>query len=78
MILGALNEVGGMDYLAQQATANPAAFMTLLGKVLPTRIEGDVEVRNYVLRAALPVESADEWLKLHAPSDSRVLLTTDD
>jgi len=35
MILGALNEVGGMDYLAQQATANPAAFMTLLGKVLP-------------------------------------------
>lgn len=32
---------------------------------------------TYVIRAPTPVESADEWLKLHAPSDSRKLVPTD-
>jgi len=41
MILGALNDVGGIEYLARQAEKNPAAFMTLLGKVLPMQIAGD-------------------------------------
>jgi len=42
-------------------------------------IEGDLDLmHSYVLRAPMPTESADEWLKLHAPSDSRRLLTTDD
>lgn len=40
MILGALNEVGGQAYLVAQATANPVAFMTLIGKVLPLQHEG--------------------------------------
>lgn len=32
---------GGMvGYLKKQATENPAPFMALLGKVLPTQIEG--------------------------------------
>jgi hypothetical protein len=31
---------GRVAYLAQQAQENPAAFMTLLGKVLPTQING--------------------------------------
>lgn len=35
MILGALDDAGGQKYLAQQAIENPAAFMTLIGKVLP-------------------------------------------
>jgi hypothetical protein len=35
MILGALDDAGGQDYLAEQAHNNPAAFMALLGKVLP-------------------------------------------
>ena len=40
MILGALDDAGGQAYLAQQAQDNPAAFMTLVGKVLPlTRSE---------------------------------------
>ena len=41
-------------------------------------IEGNVEHTTYVLRAPTPTESADEWLRLHAPSDSRQLQTTDD
>jgi hypothetical protein len=41
MILGALDEAGGQTYLAKQAAANPAAFMTLVGKVLPLQVQGD-------------------------------------
>lgn len=41
MILGALSDVGGRDYLAQQARINPGPFLTLVGKVLPMQISGD-------------------------------------
>lgn len=41
MILGALNDAGGQSYLATQANKNPAAFMTLLGKVLPLQVTGE-------------------------------------
>ena len=40
MILGALADVGGQDYLARQADENPVAFMGLLGKVLPLQLAG--------------------------------------
>ena len=32
MILGALSEAGGQEYLARQANENPTAFLTLIGK----------------------------------------------
>jgi len=35
MILGALDDAGGQAYLTEQAHQNPAAFLTLLGRVLP-------------------------------------------
>jgi hypothetical protein len=35
----AFKKVGGADYLARMAEEQPAAFMTLLGKVLPTQME---------------------------------------
>lgn len=42
MILMALSEAGGVDYLVKQAKAkNPAPFMALLGKVLPMQVTGD-------------------------------------
>jgi hypothetical protein len=41
MILQALDDVGGQQYLAEQAAKNPAAFMTLLGRVLPLTLAGD-------------------------------------
>lgn len=48
MILGALEAAGdalkkdggGQAYLAHQAQENPSAFMALIGKVLPTTIQG--------------------------------------
>jgi len=41
MILGALDEMGGVDYLVDQAGQNPTAFLTLVGKVLPMTVAGD-------------------------------------
>jgi hypothetical protein len=40
MILQALDKAGGVDYLVTQASANPAAFLTLVGKVLPMQVAG--------------------------------------
>ncbi len=42
MILGALDDAGGQEYLAKQAGKNPAAFMTLIGKVLPQDVHATV------------------------------------
>ncbi len=41
MITGALEDVGGQAYLARQAEKSPAAFIALLGKVLPLTLVGE-------------------------------------
>jgi hypothetical protein len=41
MILEALNNKGGVDYLERQADSNPTAFLTLVGKVLPLQVTGE-------------------------------------
>ena len=41
MILGALDKKGGQEWLEKQMDENPTAFMTLIGKILPTQIQGD-------------------------------------
>jgi hypothetical protein len=41
MILQALSDAGGIDYLAKQAEQSPSAFLSLIGKVLPMTIEGN-------------------------------------
>ena len=64
MILGALDEAGGLTYLSEQAIANPSAFLTLLGKVLPTTLANDKD--NPVKFAIIDVpnrESREQWLK---------------
>lgn len=40
MILQALDEAGGINYLLHQSRENPTAFMTLVGKVLPLQVNG--------------------------------------
>ena len=40
MILAALGKAGGIDYLVAQSGKNPAAFLTLVGKVLPLQMTG--------------------------------------
>lgn len=40
MVRAALDGAGGVNYLKIQAKANPAAFLTLVGKIIPQRVEG--------------------------------------
>jgi hypothetical protein len=40
MILAALDAAGGAEYLFRQTKQNPVAFMSLLGKLLPTQMTG--------------------------------------
>lgn len=40
MILGALSDAGGQEYLLRQSSENPIAFLTLVGKVLPMTVAG--------------------------------------
>lgn len=60
MILKALDDKGGAKYLARQADENPAAFMTLLGKVLPMTVTGPGDngehtvITEIVLRGVRP------------------------
>ena len=35
MVSEALHELGGVEYLKQQAVENPPAFMALLGRMVP-------------------------------------------
>jgi hypothetical protein len=59
MILQALDDAGGERYLAEQAHKNPAAFMTLLGKVLPMQLTGSgseeikLSVVNYAVETGV-------------------------
>lgn len=41
MILTALDQSGGVEYLSRQADENPTAFLALVGKVLPLTIKGE-------------------------------------
>jgi len=36
------DQVGGPEYLARMALEQPQAYMTLLGKVLPTQVDANV------------------------------------
>ena len=42
MILAALEGAGGVEYLQAQAHESPAAFLALIGKILPMQLTGDV------------------------------------
>ena len=72
IILGALAINGGAKWLAQKAEEEPAAFMILLGKVLPLTIAGDKEnpLEIRVTRAELAAEAKrriDEAFKEYRP-----------
>lgn len=41
-MLAAFDKVGGVDYLVRQAEDNPQAFLTLLGKIIPSEMKATV------------------------------------
>ena len=52
MIIGALHDLGGERWLAEQAEANPVAFLTLLGRVLPHSLTTESSQPPIVLRVS--------------------------
>lgn len=48
MVLQALIDVGGVDYLCRQAEENPTAFLALVAKLMPRTVKGEVETRAKV------------------------------
>jgi hypothetical protein len=67
MILGALNAAGGQRYLVRQAQKNPAAFLTLVGKILPLQVTGKDggPIQHQGIDAPAP-ETREEWLARQA------------
>jgi hypothetical protein len=43
MVIQALSDAGGVEYLVTQSRENPTAFLTLVGKVLPLQVSGEME-----------------------------------
>lgn len=50
MILGALDQAGGEQYLLSQAHENPKAFLSLLARVLPMQVQGDKDNPLYIAK----------------------------
>lgn len=42
MVLAALNRAGGEQYLARQAEENPASFMALVGRIIPSQVRASL------------------------------------
>ncbi len=63
MVLAALEGAGGVAYLVRQASANPAAFLTLVGRIIPLQVTGkDGGAIQYQNIDAPVKETRDEWL----------------
>lgn len=58
MILNALHGAGGEAYLRSQATENPGAFLSLVGKVLPKDVNANV-VGQMILKVITGVPDAN-------------------
>ena len=66
-VIMAAERAGGGDlvnYLARQADENPGPFLTLLGKVLPTQIEGKMEHGTMDPLMSLLAEIAENGRKI--------------
>lgn len=62
MILEALDRKGGVDYLERQADENATAFLTLVGKVLPTQLTGKDDGPIEFANVTEDIEAVDKML----------------
>src|SRR4030095_9255821 len=69
-VLGAFDDVGGQQYLVRMSQEQPAAFMTLLGKMLPMTLTGEpsAPILNRIELVAVPPKPRPE--ELPAPNGS--------
>lgn len=50
MVVSALDGVGGIEYLKTQAKENPTAFLSLIGKVIPSEVHGPGDDGSHKVR----------------------------
>lgn len=69
MVLRALDGAGGEEYLIAQATANPPAFMSLVGKCLPrdVQVTAKLSLGDLVREARERLKARDAAQQLPAP-----------
>lgn len=48
MIMAALDDAGGQQYLADQARENPGIFVSLVGKCLPKEVKAEIAATTIV------------------------------
>lgn len=60
MVLEALAGLGGVDYLVERGKENPAAFLTLLGKVIPLQVNGAGEDGSHKVVHEIRLVALDE------------------
>lgn len=51
MLKTSLSRAGGIDYLVQQSRENPAAYMSLIGKLLPRQLQAQVTHDGEILKS---------------------------
>lgn len=61
MILTALHGAGGAKYLQEQAAASPAAFLSLVGRLLPKDVKLDATVGHKYVMAPPLAGSLAAW-----------------
>jgi hypothetical protein len=62
MILGALEDAGGQEYLARQARENPVAFMGLLKGIVPREVVADVKADLEIRDKRVIIDATVEML----------------
>lgn len=62
MIEGALDDLGGRKWLVRAAAENPAAFLTLVGKLLPRDVvvTGKLTLEQLIADSFVPVVHAQQ------------------
>lgn len=67
MVLQALRDSGGVEFLVRQAKKkNNAPFLALLAKVMPTQVDANVEHRYVALMPEVS-RTTEEWKQQYAP-----------
>ena len=75
MILGALADVGGQAYLAMQATENPSAFLTLIGRVIPLQIKPSTDDPIVAVKRIIHVHQSSDHTIDHSSAESTETLS---
>lgn len=70
MVRAALDKAGGVDYLVEQSAANPTAFLTLVGKLLP------IDVNAAITDKRQTSDLTDEELERHINARGGMGVTT--